>query len=59
MVVCPAVVNRLAATDSRDPEDALRETVVHGVLHLLGHEDETDAGAQGMDRQTRRILEAV
>ncbi|HEY8109053.1 MAG TPA: rRNA maturation RNase YbeY [Patescibacteria group bacterium] len=57
VVICPAVVERLAREDGRDFRQALRETVVHGVLHLLGHEDGTDAGAREMDRRTRLILE--
>ena len=29
---------------------------VHGILHLLGHEDETEAGAMEMHRREREIL---
>ena len=59
VVVCPDVVSRLARADGRDPVRALKEAIVHGLLHVLGHEDETDGGAQEMDRRTRRVLEAV
>lgn len=59
VIICPAVVQRLAEADGREPLEALKETVVHGVLHLLGHRDDTSSGAQGMERQTRRILETA
>ena len=29
---------------------------VHGILHLLGHEDETESGANEMHRRERDIL---
>ena len=29
---------------------------VHGLLHLLGHDDETEAGAWEMQRRTERVL---
>ena len=59
VIVCQAVVGRLAAADGRDPRTALRETIIHGTLHLLGYTDDTDADAAEMDRRTRRILEAA
>lgn len=37
-----------------DEEVAL--LLVHGVLHLLGHEDESEAGSDGMKRIETRIL---
>ena len=30
--------------------------LVHGILHLLGHQDDTDAGAEAMRVWERRIL---
>lgn len=33
--------------------------IVHGVLHLLGYEDETDSGLAEMERRTDAITEAV
>ena len=32
---------------------------VHGILHLTGSEDETEAGAVGMETQTREILRSA
>jgi probable rRNA maturation factor len=32
---------------------------LHGLLHLLGREDETDEGAEDMNRRARRVLEGL
>ncbi len=56
VVICPKVVRRYAERDGRRLQERLRETVIHGVLHLMGHEDETDAGAAAMAERTARIM---
>ncbi len=33
--------------------------IVHGVLHLLGYEDDTDAQLAEMERRTDRVMERV
>ena len=40
------------------PEETLR-LLVHGVLHLLGHDHEVDAEARAMRREERRLLREV
>ena len=35
---CPAVAKRYAADHGRAPEDEVALLVVHGVLHVLGHD---------------------
>jgi ssRNA-specific RNase YbeY (16S rRNA maturation enzyme) len=30
---------------------------LHGLLHLAGHDDATEAGAAAMDRRARRALQ--
>jgi len=45
VVVCPAVAARNNPTD---PGAELRLLVVHGVLHLLGHDHEDDADRAAM-----------
>lgn len=37
-------------------EDELALLLVHGILHLLGHEDDSEAGAEAMKVIERRIL---
>lgn len=44
VLVCPAVAERNAAADGIEPAEELRRLVVHGVLHLLGHDHEVDQG---------------
>lgn len=50
VVVCPEQADPA-------PERAVDRLVVHGVLHLLGYEDETAAGLEDMERRTDLILE--
>ncbi|RMH77978.1 MAG: rRNA maturation RNase YbeY, partial [Actinomyces sp.] len=38
VVVCPAVAAAQARDAGRDPDDELALLVVHGVLHVLGHD---------------------
>jgi probable rRNA maturation factor len=44
VVVCCAQALRQAAEAGVEPLDELRTLVVHGLLHLLGHDHEVDAG---------------
>lgn len=44
VVVCPEVVRRYALEEDGDPETQLGWTVLHGVLHLIGHDHECDSG---------------
>jgi len=44
MVICPAVVRAYAEEDGVTPAYQLGWTVVHGTLHLLGYDHETDKG---------------
>ena len=48
-----AEANAIAAGHGRAME--LRLLAVHGLLHLLGHEDETDAGAEAMRAEEIRL----
>jgi probable rRNA maturation factor len=52
VIVCPEQADY-------SQERILDRLVVHGVLHLLGYEDETDAGLEDMERRTDRVVEAV
>ena len=37
-------------------DEELALLLIHGILHLLGHEDETEAGAAQMREVERRLL---
>lgn len=45
-----------AAEQGKSATDHLSHLVVHGVLHLLGHDHETDADARRMEALERRVL---
>ena len=48
-----------AAGQGKPLADHLRHLVVHGVLHLLGHDHESDAEAQEMEGLERTLLAAL
>jgi probable rRNA maturation factor len=56
VVICPAVAARNAAEHAVTVDDELALLVVHGVLHLLGMDHETDREAEAMERLEREIL---
>jgi probable rRNA maturation factor len=56
VVLACETVAREAAGQGKDFADHLRHLVVHGVLHLLGHDHEDDAEAERMEGLERRIL---
>jgi probable rRNA maturation factor len=55
VLACETVAGE-AAAQGKDFADHLRHLVVHGVLHLLGHEHEDNAEAERMEGLERRIL---
>ena len=48
-----------AAAQGKTLADHLRHLVVHGMLHLLGHDHETDGEAEAMEALERAILAAL
>lgn len=57
IVVCPAVCVDEAHQHDMDPELRLAHLLVHGVLHLCGHEHEADAeAATRMQAREREML---
>ncbi len=45
-----------AARDRKPLQDHLRHMLVHGLLHLLGHDHEIEAEAEAMEALERKIL---
>ena len=58
LVVCTSVVNDEAATQGKGVEDHWAHMIVHGTLHLLGFDHETNAEAAVMESREIEILGA-
>jgi probable rRNA maturation factor len=56
IVLAIETVRAEAALDSKPFEHHLTHLVVHGLLHLLGYDHETDADGEEMEGLERRIL---
>ena len=59
IVICAPVVGAEAATQGKSPEAHWAHMVIHGVLHLLGHDHHRDAEAQEMEALEIRLLTAL
>ena len=53
IVIAPATARRYAKTHERKLSSELQVLILHGVLHLLGYDHETDRGQ--MDRVERKL----
>lgn len=56
LVICAPVVIREAAQQGKSPEAHWAHLVVHGTLHLLGYDHETEAEAEAMEALETRML---
>jgi probable rRNA maturation factor len=59
IVLCAPVVAREAARQGKPPLAHWAHLVVHGCLHLLGHDHERAIDAWRMERRERRVLAAL
>jgi probable rRNA maturation factor len=59
IVLCAPVVAREAARQGKAPLAHWAHLVVHGCLHLLGHDHERAIDARRMERRERRVLAAL
>jgi probable rRNA maturation factor len=59
IVVCAGVVAREADEQGKPPGHHWSHMLVHGTLHLLGHDHVTDSQAQAMEALERRILDSL
>lgn len=56
LVICLPLVHREAREQGKRPLAHLAHLVVHGTLHLLGHDHDQDASARRMETLEARIL---
>ncbi len=59
VVVSVETASRQAAERDRTLDDEIALLVAHGMLHLLGYDDETDEGADEMRERERAVLESI
>ena len=59
LVICARVVAREAREQGKTLAAHWAHMVVHGTLHLLGHDHEDDADAERMERRERRVLKGL
>ncbi len=57
IAVAPAVARKNAARLGRTLDNELRILILHGILHLMGYDHETDSGQ--MDRREKRLRRAL
>ena len=55
--ICPAVAAAQASGHAGTLDDELALLVVHGVLHVLGHDHASDAERARMQARERELLE--
>lgn len=58
IVICPAVARDQASQHAGTLDDELALLVVHGILHVLGWDHDTDLKTEKMRARERSILEA-
>lgn len=58
IVICGPLVEREAAEQHKDPASHWAHLLVHGALHLLGYDHETEIEAQQMESLERELLAA-
>ena len=56
LALCPAVIAAEARAQGKRADDHWAHLIVHGVLHLLGHDHEDATEAEAMEALERRLL---
>jgi probable rRNA maturation factor len=58
LAICGPIVEREAREQGKKPRDHWAHLLVHGTLHLLGHDHESENEAEAMERLEAEILAA-
>lgn len=59
VVICPAVLRKEAIAQGKSETAHWAHLVVHGTLHLIGHDHEDDADAARMERREIAVLKRL
>ena len=59
LVICAPVVAREAREQCKSLSAHYAHLVVHGLLHLQGHDHDNERDAQSMERRERRIMKSL
>ena len=59
LVICAPVVAREAREQQKSVRDHFAHMTIHGVLHLLGYDHETERDAERMETLERDVLAAL
>ena len=59
LAICAPVVLREAAEQGKSADAHWAHMVIHGLLHLQGHDHEDDAQAEAMEALERRLLKEL
>jgi len=59
VIICYSQIKRQAKEYSNSIEEELVFILVHGLLHLLGHEDKTEKGRKEMERKGREFISSI
>jgi probable rRNA maturation factor len=57
VVICPSIASRNAPEHAGTYDDEIALLLVHGLLHLLGHDHEDTEEAEAMEAKERALLE--
>ncbi len=58
VIIAPEVAERRALVEGATVERELNTLLIHGVLHLLGYDHDTDEGAEAMQQRETALLTA-
>ena len=56
VVISVETAKRQAQERGKDPDDEMELLVAHGLLHLLGYDDESGCGAEEMKRRITAVF---
>ena len=59
LAICPQVLRREARAQGRAERAHWMHLVIHGTLHLIGHDHQRPADARRMERRERQLLRSL